>query len=130
MVAIKKGSYFFVSDSNTFIAVSLGISSFLYFKNIKMKYSRFINNIGATTFGIFLIHTNSDTMRRWLWKDTLNVAGFYKTNSIGAVMLHAILSVVIIFIICMIIDEIRIKFLEKPLFHYMERYEWLNRRIE
>lgn len=28
--------------------------------------------IAASTFGVLLIHANSETMRNWLWKDTLD----------------------------------------------------------
>lgn len=65
----KNEAYFFVTDFNTFLAVVTGISTFLFFKNWKIKYSKFINTVSATTFGILLIHANSDSMRQWLWKD-------------------------------------------------------------
>lgn len=130
MVVIEKGTYFFVSDSNTFIAVGLGISSFLYFKNIQLKYNKIINNIASATFGIFLIHTISDTMRRWLWKDILNVSGFYAANTMSAVVVHAILSVFGIFIVCMILDKLRERFIERPVFLYLSRFEWINKKIE
>ena len=35
----KNAAYVFVTDSNTFLAVATGVSSFLYFKNLKLKHA-------------------------------------------------------------------------------------------
>ena len=73
-----------------------------------------INLIGASTFGVLLIHANSDIMRQWLWQDILNNVGQYGTNTM---VLHAILSVIAIFVICILVDMLRMRFVEKPLFN-------------
>lgn len=104
-------AYSFVQDSNTFLAVTNGVCSFMFFKNLKVPQSRFVNTVAASTFGVLLIHANSDTMRRWLWKDMLNNVGAYSTSYFA---LHAIGSVVGIFVICIVIDHLRIRFLERP----------------
>lgn len=70
--------YYFVIDSNTFLALFTSLSSFMFFKNIKLKYNYYINLFGASTFGVLLIHANSSIMRKWLWKDFLdNMGAFY-----------------------------------------------------
>lgn len=51
---------FFVFDSNTFLVIVTAIFAFLFFKNIKILYSKVINTIDALTFGVLLIHANSD----------------------------------------------------------------------
>lgn len=90
----------------------------MFFKDLHIGYSPLINKVGACTFGVLLIHANSDTMRRWLWKDLLdNVGGFF-SNSF---MLHAVLSVTIIFIVCVIIDYLRQQTIEKWMFVYIDR---------
>ena len=61
---------------------------------------------------MLLIYANSDTMRKWLWQDFLNVKGMYN-SSLGMLIGHAILSVVGIFVICIVIDQIRMKTVEK-----------------
>ena len=110
--------YFFITDSNKVLAVLLSISLFYLFKNIKMKNSKFINRIATSVFGVLLIHANSDTMRNFLWKDFLNVVNVYN-NSIYYVILHSIISVLVIFIVCVIIDQIRIRFIETPFFFFL-----------
>lgn len=110
--------YNFVSDSNTLLAVLTGVSSFLFFKNVKVRQSRFINTVASTTFGVLCIHASSDAMRQWLWKDTLNNVGYYSTR-IG--YLHAIASVLAIFVICSMIDYIRIQLIERPFFNIVDK---------
>lgn len=105
--------YWFVRDSNKLMALAVAICSFHFFRTLRLPYSRFINTLGATTFGVLLIHANSDTMRQWLWTDLLNNVGHlsvphYAIRSIGIVLL--------IFAICACIDYLRILLLERPLF--------------
>ncbi len=112
-------SYYFVTDSNTFLAVMLGASSFLFFKNIKIKTSKFINTVSATCFGVLQIHANSDTMRMWLWGTLLNnIKAYYSEYMI----LHAVLSVIGIFTVCSVIELLRVRFIEKPFFKLWDKH--------
>ncbi|MFI3327331.1 MAG: acyltransferase, partial [Clostridia bacterium] len=108
----KTYAYYFVTDSNTFLALATGISTFMFFKNINLRYNKLINMLGGSTFGVLLIHANSDKMREWLWQDTLNNVGAY---DLSWTAIHAIGSVLCIFIICSVIDILRIKLIETPL---------------
>lgn len=120
-VYLKTGlnlSYYFVSDSNKPLALITAVCAFMFFKNLKLRYSGLINTVAASAFGVLLIHANSDAMRQWLWKDLLNNVGMFGSNLLP---LHAIGSVVGIYIVCTLIDMIRIKFVEKPVFHYLEK---------
>ncbi|MBE6903158.1 MAG: acyltransferase [Ruminococcaceae bacterium] len=111
--------FLFVTDSNTFLAVLTGLSSFMLFKNIKIKYNKFINTVSATTFGILLIHANSDAMRQWLWKDLFNNVGMYGSSIMP---IHAISSVIIVFVVCSLLDLARIHLIEKPFFKLWDKY--------
>ncbi|MGN0448830.1 MAG: acyltransferase family protein [Ruminococcus sp.] len=111
--------YRLVTDSNALIAVLTGFCSFMFFKNLNIKNSKIINWIASSTFGVLLIHANSDTMRQWLWKDTLNNIGNYYSSF---VFVHAIVSVLSIFIICVLIDKLRIYFIERPVFRLWDKY--------
>lgn len=108
----RQMAFYFVSDSNTFLAVCMGVSSFLFFKNLKIKQSKIINAIASSTFGVLLIHANSDTLREWLWQTVLDVKNIFFESTI-TVVLHAVFSVLAIFVICVIIDQIRIRTIEK-----------------
>ena len=114
LVLFKKGIYFFVSDSHKPLAIVTSVAFFLFFKNLPMKYNKLINIIGASIFGVLLIHANSDTMRHWLWSSFLKNTEWFSTNNI---YIHAIVSVISIFIVCAIIDQLRIRYIETPLFN-------------
>lgn len=110
--------YRWVSDSNTLLAVITSVCLFMFFKDIKLKYHPLINVVGSCTFGVLLIHANSDTMRQWLWRDFLDNAGHYTS---GHFALHAVLSVILIFIICAIIDYLRQRTVENWLFIQVDK---------
>lgn len=103
--------YYFIADSNKFLALSTAITSFMWFKDIKMKYYPWINAIGATTFGVLLIHANSDAMRQWLWKETVDCVDNFG-NSVIYTLTYAFISCLLIFFICSFIDWLRIKLIE------------------
>ena len=117
---VAQGRYIFVSDSNKIFAVLIAFCSFLWFKNMDIKYSKTINAFGAATFGVLLIHANSNAMRQWLWKDTVDVIGHYQTLTTGELMLFSAGVVLAIFIICNLIDQLRIATLEKWFFRWYD----------
>lgn len=110
--------YFLVADSNKVLALAVGFSSFMFFKNIHIPQSKVINAIAATTFGVLLIHANSDAMRTWLWGDFVDCVGHYNADYMP---FYAIGSVVAIFSVCSFIDSLRIKFIEKPYMQLVSR---------
>ena len=113
------GGYFFMSDCNKIFAVAVAVSSFLWFKNIDVEYSGVINAFGAGTFGVLLIHANSDAMRTWLWRDTINAVSLYSLD-IGHLVLFSVGVVLAIFVICNLIDQLRIATIEKWFFNWYD----------
>lgn len=110
--------YYMVANEHKFLAFVSSFSLFMLFKNIKIKQNRVINTIAASTFGVLLIHANSDAMRRFLWQDVLHNKSYYNSPFL---VVHAILSVILVYIVCICIDQVRIHMLEKPLFRYIEQ---------
>lgn len=108
-------TYFFVSDSNHIMAIFTAVTSFMFFKNLKVRYNKVINTIASTTFGVFLIHTHSHAMRQLLWNDLFDNPGHYSTP------LYAIGVVALLFVSCSLIDFIRISTIELPLLNVVER---------
>jgi hypothetical protein len=112
-------SFFFVSDCNKIFAVLVAVSSFLWFKNMDIPQSKIINAIGGSTFGVFLIHTNSASMRTWLWKDTVDCVGHYSLP-LGNLILYCVGVVLAVFIICNLIDQLRIATVERWFFKWYD----------
>jgi hypothetical protein len=109
--------YYFVSDSNAFLAVVTGISLFMWFKNLRLRYSELINRLAASTFGVLLIHADSDTMRRWLWKDVLDVVRHYEFRWMP---FYAFGCIAGIFLVCTVLDQLRIRILERSFFKLLD----------
>ena len=114
-----KSAYYFVIDSNKIFSLLTALSIFILFKNLNIKYSKVINLIASSTFGVLLIHANSDAMRTFLWKDILDVSGVY-SKPFYYLILHGFLSMILVYIICVVIDLLRIKFIEKPFLNKCE----------
>lgn len=115
--------YYFMENAHKLLAVLTSISLFMLFKNINIKSNKVINTIASTTFGVLLIHTNGDVMRKWLWQDIFNVKGQYSSQSL---CIHIILTIFIIYAACVCIDLLRSKFIEKRLFKYLENKKKFN----
>lgn len=112
--------FFFLSDSNKLLAVTVAVFSFLWFKNLNIKYSKVINAFGAATFGVLLIHANSDAMRRWLWLDLVDGVGHYSLT-LGSLGLYSVGVVLAVFIACNLIDQLRIATVEKQFFRWYDK---------
>ena len=115
---IKLMPYRLVADSNKIFAVVAAVCTFMYFKDLPIKQSRLINTISASTFGVLCIHANSDTMRQWLWKDIVDCIGQYGSTHL---MLLSLASILLIFLICILIDYIRIHSIEKWTFSFIDK---------
>ena len=124
-----KPAYYFVADSNKILAVAVSVTSFLWFKNLKIKNSKLINAIGGSTFGVLLIHANSDAMRTWLWKDTLDCVGRFSL-SLSQLALYSVGGVIVVFLVCNIIDQLRVLIIEKPFFRWYEKRFSSNQPIK
>lgn len=106
--------YYLLADSNKILSLMIAVSSFMFFKDLKMPYSRLINTVGGATFGVLLIHANSNAMRTWLWKETVDCTGNFRDDVLLTVG-YALGSVLVIFIVCAGIDWFRGKFIEPHL---------------
>ncbi len=114
-------SYHMVSDSHKLLAFGVGTLVFLFFNNLKMKNNRFINTVASTTFGVLLIHANSEAMRQWLWRDLLNVPGMYEWNLLP--LIGASIGIMVgVFVVCSLIDYLRILFIERPFFRWIDKH--------
>lgn len=110
--------YFFIADSNKFLSLAIAISSFMYFKDLKIPHSRLINVVGGATFGVLLIHANSDAMRQWLWRETVDTIGHFG-DSVLWTLGYATVSVFIIFTVCAGIEWFRGRFIEPYILNYV-----------
>lgn len=60
-------------------------------------------------------------MRTWLWKDTVDVVGHYIMMNVVSLVFYSVVVVLSIFIICNLIDQLRIATLEKWFFNWYDQ---------
>lgn len=99
----------FVVDEGGILFLLTGLSFFFFFKEIHIAPNRFINFFGATTLAVLLIH-DGHFSRGWTWK-WLNTVEWFRSKIFGF-----IICVVLIYLVCSIIDDIRKSLLEDILF--------------
>ena len=113
----------FAQNATHFIALNsplillCAICLFLGFKNLSMPYSRVINQIALSVFGIYLIHDNI-FIRSFLWIDLFDNASYLQSLYLIPYILGIVL---LVFAGCVIIDQIRIFCLERPLFNWIDQ---------
>lgn len=106
--ALDKINYFIGLNKLPVLITSLLL--FGYIKNLNIK-NELINHISQTSLGVYLIHDNY-FVRILLWQFIFKNNNYYQTNFL---FIHAVIAIILTFVICVIIDIIRIKIFENNL---------------
>ena len=100
---IAFSSHFLTSNDSIF-AIIFAICLFFIFKNLKIKNNNIINGIAASVLGIYLIHDNV-YMRPLIWTKIIPNNLYFDKWCFFA---FAITKILVVFLICLVIDRIRI----------------------
>lgn len=120
----EKGLYF-VDQSGKAMALAVGLACFLFFRTAPIPQSRPINAVASTTFGVLLVHANSDAMRKLLWGDLLDVPAACALP-LPLLALHAVGSMLGVFAVSSLLDWLRLRFVEP---RYMAWYDANEEKI-
>lgn len=113
-IFINKAVYF--GNEYSILSVLSAIFIFLVFKEMKFE-SKIINWIASSVLGIYLIHDNS-IIRSWLWTEFYPNMDYFTKDSL---FFHAFIKITLIFVICLIIDKVRIYLVENPIKKLLDR---------
>ncbi len=80
----------------------------MFFKSVKLK-SSIINSISPMVFGIYLIHDH-EYIRKFIYTQIFNTNKYYTSNLL---LINAVKTISCIFVVCLIIEFIRLKMLGK-----------------
>ena len=108
--AYMKQIFYFTQNDYGFFQLLLGIGVFIIFLKAKITYHPWINAVASTIFGIYLLHDNK-LFLHYMWDNVLATYQYYDSILLP---LYAVLVVVLIFVIGMIVDYVRLDFIEKP----------------
>lgn len=115
LIKLVLNSDIMIFKINNFIMFILGLSIFIEFINQKEFHNKIINYIASSSLGIYLIHDNF-ILRPIIWKG-VNIGKYLKSPYFWLYELGVILA---IFSICLIIDKIRQRFIEKPILTFID----------
>ena len=117
-VIFSIGRRFIFENTSIFVA-AIGTMLFLLFKDIDLKYNKTINTIAASVLGIYLIHDNG-LVSRLIWHEIIPV----NINNIDLINLCiiALLKVAVVFVVCVIIDQIRIFIFSGKLYNTLIKF--------
>jgi surface polysaccharide O-acyltransferase-like enzyme len=120
ILGIKNNSFSihatYLKEMNMIPTLLCSLSLFLGFKNLNIGCNKVINTISASTFGVYLIHDNY-FVGPFLWNTVFQNTLFLDSPFL---LLHAIMTTIVIFLGCTIIDQIRLHLLERPLFWLLD----------
>lgn len=89
---------------------------FEFCKGIKIRNSKIINTIAASTFGVYLIH-DSSVGRQFIWNKVFHCLDYQYNSKYFPIL--AIATVLIVFVSCSIIDLLRKLLLERKTIHIL-----------
>lgn len=84
---------------------------FLLFERLPQTNWKWVNGLAVSTFGVLLIHDHG-FFRAPLWHQVVKAPNWYYADSY---LLKLISWTVIIFMLCAVIDMVRVKLIEEPL---------------
>lgn len=98
-------------DRNSLLILTAAAGLFSLAVYSKPFTNRLVNTVAGCTFGVYLIHDNP-VVRSLLWKDWLNWNDYFTS---GSFIPRLILSVLLVFTVCTLIEWLRQKTVAKPL---------------
>ncbi len=107
--------YFY--SRNSILTIGMAVSFFMAFLTMDIGINRLINKVSSATFGVYLLH-DSNLLRPFLWNDVFHNSSFQNT---AFIIPYSIAVVLAVYIVCTLVDLIRIKCIEKPVMKVMHR---------
>ncbi|MGN0600653.1 MAG: acyltransferase [Oscillospiraceae bacterium] len=107
---------YFYSVLNSPFIVIICVELFICFWRLDIKYSKTINTLASCTFGVYLLHMN-----RLLSSFFEDLFPIYKEQNPLLVFIYSLLSVLIIYLICSLIDYVRKNTVEKVWILFLDK---------
>ena len=102
------GTMLLLPSSFAILFLAIGLFNLYLNKNFNNKI---INGISSCVFGVYLIHNNQN-ITYYLWHDIVRM---YEYIDKSYMIVHMIVCVILIYVICLVLDALRMVLFEKPL---------------
>lgn len=118
-------SFLTLSETAIFTPVAI-VSLVKFFGGLNISYNNLINKISSTTFGIYIIH-DSTVGRTLIWDGIAKSLNQY--NSVFY-PIYAVITILLVFVICSFVDLLRLKFIEPILWNNIyKKYLIIKKKI-
>lgn len=104
----------YLNEMHTLPMLLLTISTFMYFKNMNISKSKVIEFCAKGVFAVYLIQMNA-SLRVYLFSDILKIQDFHSANPLILIS-YILVTSMILFIGGILIETIRRKLIEEPIF--------------
>jgi hypothetical protein len=88
---------------NSILVLFVTVFVFLGFEKMKPRNSFFVQKIASTSLAVFIIHDNG-ALREFIWNNIFHNSDYLNSPFL---IVHALLTAIIIFVVCSVIDLIR-----------------------
>lgn len=112
------GTWYFVENTYTVPVFITSVCIFLLFKNFNLKYNKAINCFASSTLAVYLIH-DDELVRNYIWKEIFR--GYLIVDTISLI-LNIVFTTIAVFCISVIVDKVRILFIEKYYIKFIDTY--------
>ena len=102
-----------ISSMNSIIVLVEAILIFIVFKNLEIKNNKFINILGKSSIGVYLLHDS--IFRSEFWKEICLVEKFYFVSP-WVLVFHIIVCILGIYLVGVIFELIRSKIIDRLFF--------------
>ncbi len=121
IIGVVTNKVFFIKHSQYFVqlfSIPLAIAMFLSFATMKPFFNKYVNIVGGTVLGVYLIHENI-FLRKIIWDYIFPNVDYINSNWY---VLFYVVKVAAIFIVCSGIDLLRKRYIEPPMARFIDRY--------
>ena len=113
---LKYTTHFYEMQSIFNVLLSVGL--FTAFSNLKVRYSKRINQIASASFGVYLIHDHF-IFREFLWNVVFQDSKFQDSL---VLIPYSIMVVMVVYVVCSLLELFRQSTIEKRYLHLVRRY--------
>ena len=99
-------------NPNSIMSLVISILMFCVFLPIQFRGNKMFFSISNATFGVYLIHDNP-LFYKYMWENIIHTKEIY---NMPLFIPLSIISILLLYIVCTVIEIIREKYIEKPLF--------------
>lgn len=107
----------YLAGENKITTILCAVGLFLGFKNLKMRYHPWLNRVAASMFSVYLIQENN-FIHPLIWSKWFKNRLYSWSSDLW---IHAIACIVIVIVVCTVMDQIRIYWIERPILEVLRK---------